>query len=185
MKIAWGITGAGHYLRESVQCIKKLVSHGHILDIFLSKAAKVVCEMYDLISLLKNIHLNNPKNLINIYYDSIQEPAFPICARFNLAFYDCLVLSPITSNSASKMNIGIADTLITNIFAQMIKGEGIIYAVPCDLIPGKVETETPNGKKICITIDNFNSQNAQNLKKFPKVKIYKTPSEILNVLEQG
>ena len=56
----------------------------------------------------------------------------------------------------------------------MIKGNGPIYVYPCDLIPGKILTEVPGGKRVEITIDNFNSQNARSLRKFPTVEIFES-----------
>ncbi|MHA2019218.1 MAG: flavoprotein, partial [Promethearchaeota archaeon] len=84
----------------------------------------------------------------------------------------------------AKMNVGIADTLITNIFSQMIKGSGKILLVPCDLVCGDIETEIPNGNKIIIRVDQFNCQNALNLRKFPNVSLFEHPKEILAKLKE-
>ena len=42
-RIAWGITGSGHYLKESMQIIDGLSD----IDIFLSKAGEEVLKWYD------------------------------------------------------------------------------------------------------------------------------------------
>ncbi len=168
MRVAWGITGAGHYLHQSLDVIEKVLNEIDQLDLFLSAASEVVLKMYNCMDRLEELHSQYAETFKNIYYDKDQSPGYPICARFNLHHYDLLVLSPLTANSVGKMNNGIADTLITNIFAQMIKGNGLIYAVPCDFIAGEIETETPEGKMTKIHIDKFNSHNAQNLTKFPR-----------------
>ena len=54
--------------------------------------------------------------------------------------------------------------------------------MPCDLIAGEIETEIPNGDKIKIHIDLFNSQNAKALKKFRNLHLFQTPDEILKKL---
>jgi len=178
MKIAWGMTGAGHMLRESVELLGKMVDEGHSIDIFLSDAAEQVLTMY---GLLKEIHRLKDEHggcIGHIYFDHEQRPGFPVCAKFNLGKYDCLVLSPLSANSVAKIAVGIADTLITNIFSQMIKGGGRIIAVPCDLHPGELRTEVPGGDLVTIHIDSKNSQRALSLTQYPNTVICENPSEI-------
>ncbi|MHA1519409.1 MAG: flavoprotein [Promethearchaeota archaeon] len=183
-KIAWGITGAGHLLRESVEQLVKLVKEGKRIDLFISNAGETVLKMYKLINTISDLHQTNKDQLKRLIFERDQIPGFPISAKFNLHSYDLLVLSPLSANSVAKMNVGIADNLMTNIFSQMIKGSGLIYIVPCDLIPGLIQTETPGGKSVEITIDNFNSQNARNLRKFPKVTLFENPSDLSKAINE-
>ena len=183
-KIAWGITGAGHLLRESVELIVKLVEEGKRIDIFISNAGETVLTMYKLKDSLSNLHQTHEKIQKRLIFEKDQIPGYPISAKFNLHSYDLLVLSPLSANSVAKMNVGIADTLMTNIFSQMVKGNGTIYIIPCDLIPGLIQTETPGGKLVEITIDNFNSQNARNLRKFPKVSLYENLSDLSQAINE-
>ncbi len=182
MKIAWGITGAGHKLKESLQVIKQLIDQGHKVDLFISQAAEIVGKMYSIFPILDETQQEYPLQMMKIYYGRTQRPGYPICARFNLGHYDKLIISPVTSNSVAKMIVGIADSLITNIFAQMIKGNGQIYLVPTDLIPGNIQTEIPEGRIITIRIDELSSKNAQTLTKFPNVQVFSDPKEILELL---
>ncbi len=182
MRIAWGITGAGHKLKESVQVIKQLIDQGHKVDLFISQAAEIVGNMYEIFPIFKKIQQEFPSQMKSIYYGRTQQPGYPICARFNLGHYDNLIVSPVTSNSVAKMIVGIADSLITNIFAQMIKGNGQIYLVPTDLIPGTIQTEIPEGRTITIRIDELSSKNAQALTKFPNVQVFSDPKDLLEVL---
>ncbi len=182
MKIAWGITGAGHQLKESAQTIKYLIEQGHQVDLFISQAGEVVGKMYGVLQQFKRIQDKYPSQMKNIYYGRVQHPGYPICAKFNLGHYDKLIISPVTSNSVAKMNCGIADTLITNIFAQMIKGAGQIYLVPTDLIPGKIQTVIPDGRTIEISIDELGSEKAKALTKFPNVQVFSDPNQILKLL---
>ena len=182
MRIAWGITGAGHYLRDSYEIIRQLVEKKYKIDVFFSEAGKTVAKMYGVLKKIQDLHENNKEYLTSIFYDSGQSPGYIVSARFNLNKYQALIISPVTSNSVAKMSIGIADTLITNIFSQMIKGSGKILLVPCDIVSGEIETEIPNGEKIMIHVDEFNCQNALNLKKFPNVSLFKHPKEIIQKL---
>ena len=184
MKIAWGITGAGHYLRESIDVMEQIMKAGHQVDIMISAAAEKVMEMYGVFNRVQKLNETYKKEGVHLYYEQNQAPAFPICARFNLHYYDLLILSPLTANSVAKINVGIADTLITNIFAQMLKGGGEVYVVPCDLVPGEIETEIPNGDTLKIHIDEFNAANARALHKFPRVTIFQRPTELLAAIER-
>ncbi|WP_371803513.1 flavoprotein [Candidatus Lokiarchaeum ossiferum] len=182
MKIAWGITGAGHQLKHNIEIIENLVQKGENIDLFISQAAEIVINMYSLKSRLDKIQKENPNQVKKIYYGRTQKPGFPICAKFNLGFYDFLVISPVTSNSVAKMRCGIADSLITNIFSQMIKGRGKILLVPTDIVQGKIQTEIPQGGTIEITIDEFNSKNANSLTKFPDTLVFSNPQEIMTYI---
>jgi len=184
MRIAWGITGAGHYLRDSYEVLKQLLEKKYKIDVFFSEAGKTVAKMYGVLKKIQDLHENNKEYLTSIFYDSGQSPGYIVSARFNLNKYQALIISPVTSNSVAKMSIGIADTLITNIFSQMIKGSGKILLVPCDIVCGEIETEIPNGEKIVINVDQFNCENALNLIKFPNVSLFEHPREIIqNLIE--
>jgi dihydromethanopterin reductase (acceptor) len=182
MKIAWGITGAGYLLSDCVEIIGNLAKQGNHVDIFISAAGEKVLQMYGLLETIHTIPEIASDHHNKIYYEKDQSPAFPICARFNLHYYDILVLAPLTANSVAKINVGIADTLITNIFAQMIKGSGNVLILPSDIIAGEIETDIPGNQKIKIHIDPFNAQNAQSLIKFPNTKVVKTIDELLTHL---
>ena len=183
MRIAWGITGAGHFLQESIDLLEKLIQNGHIIDLFLSGAGQTVIKMYGLLDKIEKLKAMYPEGIKHIYLEQDQAPGFPVCARFNLEHYQLLVIAPLTANSVGKMNAGIADSLITNIFSQMIKGGGKIFLMPCDLIPGEIETVAPGAKKVKIHIDQFNSDNAKALTKFPNVSLFETPVGILNAIK--
>ena len=184
MRLAWGITGAGHYLRDSYEVLRQLVEKKYKIDVFFSEAGKIVATMYGVLKKIQDLHEKNKEYLNSIFYDSVQSPGYIVSARFNLHKYKALIISPVTSNSVAKMNIGIADTLITNIFSQMIKGSGKILLVPCDIVGGDIETEIPNGEKIMIRVDQFNCQNALDLKKFPNVSLFEHPQELLQKLNE-
>ncbi len=173
MNIAWAMTGAGHYLKESVEAVKQIIEEGNEVTLFLSAAARVVLKSYNLLQDVIQLKVKK------IFDEENQKPAFHVSEYFNLHRYDLLIISPITSNSVGKMSHGIADTLVTNIFAQMIKGGGKIMCMPSDVVAGKIETIAPGGQKVKIHIDEFNSQNAKNLAKFPGVQVFETPAQIL------
>lgn len=130
LRIAWGITGAGHFLRESFAVMKELKKDGHSVTTFLSRAGEEVSGMYGVFDDLKEI--SDGSYLNEIFPDSAQGASFPKIGRFNLKRYDVFILSPATSNTVAKIVNGIADTLVTNCAAQAMKSDVLCYIVPVD-----------------------------------------------------
>ncbi len=142
MKIAWGITGAGHFLRESFDVLKDLKRQNNDLKVttFLSRAGEEVVRMYGFENELKTISCG--EYLEELFPESGQGASVPKAGRFLLHKYDCLIITPATSNSVAKIAHGIADTLITNTVAQAVKGSVPVYIVPVD-ISGTIESRMP------------------------------------------
>ncbi len=140
MKIAWGITGAGHLLQDSVETLEML-SMSHKITIFLSGAGEEVLKMYGLFERVRRVTGGYYQELIR---ESEQKSSYPIAGRFSLGKYDLLVVSPTTSNTIGKIVNGVADTLITNIVAQAGKGRVKTYIIPVDLESGDIETVLPS-----------------------------------------
>ena len=128
---AWAITGSGHYLKE---CLA-LAQQRPEVDLFLSKAAAEVLPMYD-------IDLPALRERFTCFRDT-SASASPV-GLFYQGRYNRLIIAPATSNTVAKMVWGIADTLVTNIYAQAGKCRipSIVFA--CDTEP-EMETEAPGG----------------------------------------
>lgn len=140
MRIAWGITGAGHLLQESVEVLVKL-SENHEVTVLLSGAGEEVLKMYGLFETVKELTGGKYRELVR---ENDQRESFPMTGRFSLGTYDMLLVSPATSNTIAKIVNGIADTLITNAVAQSGKGKVDTYIVPVDLESGDLETVLPS-----------------------------------------
>jgi dihydromethanopterin reductase (acceptor) len=151
MNLAWGITGAGHFLRESFEVFKELKEKNPELKVttFLSRAAEEVVRMYGLASELSNISPGG--YLEERFSESEQGASFPKTGRFLLKRYDALIVTPCTSNTTAKIVYGIADTLVTNAVAQAVKGGVPVFIVPVD-IAGKIESRMPYfiDREICM-----------------------------------
>ena len=130
-KIAWGVTGAGHLLKECVDLALSLEN----VDLFLSRAAEEVLRMYHLESLIQDSGARVHKD---IGYSS------PISGRFSKSHYKVLVVAPATSNSVTKFVLGISDSLITNVFAQAGKSLIPIIVLPTD-ISEDINSISPSG----------------------------------------
>lgn len=140
MKIAWGITGAGHLLQESVEMLEMLEKK-HEVSIYLSGAGEEVLKMYGLFNRIKKLTGGYYKELIR---EKDQKSSYPMTGRFSLGKYDLLVVSPTTSNTIGKIVNGIADTLITNAVAQAGKGRVKTCIIPVDIESGDLETILPS-----------------------------------------
>lgn len=140
MKIAWGITGAGHLLSDSVDVLEEL-SKDHEVTILLSGAGEEVLKMYGLFERVKNVSGGRYRELV---LENEQRSSFPMTGRFSLGKYDLLMVSPTTSNTIGKIVNGIADTLITNAVAQAGKGRVKTCIIPVDLESGDVNTVLPS-----------------------------------------
>lgn len=142
MKLAWGITGAGHFLRDSFDVFKELKEKNKELKVtsFISRAAEEVIKMYGLRNVLIDISSDN--YLEECFYEQEQGASFPKAGRLLLKKYDALVVTPATSNTIAKLAYGIADTLVTNAVAQAVKGNVPVYIVPVD-IEGHIESRMP------------------------------------------
>lgn len=142
MRIAWGITGAGHLLESSVNVLKYIKTEGHDLSIYLSGAGEEVLRMYGLFNRVKSLTGKGYYNELILEKD--QERSYPMTGRFSLGKYDLLVVSPTTSNTIGKIVNGIADTLVTNAVAQAGKGKVKTLIIPVDLEAGDLETVLPS-----------------------------------------
>ena len=137
--IAWGITGAGHFLFEVFSVMKKVKESFNVkITTFASKAGEEVLRIYGLLPEVRKI---SPGKYYEEFFSSNLNYSFPISGRLQLGKYQLLVIAPCSANTTAKIVYGIADTLITNIFAQAQKGNLPVYILPTDWLPG--ETELP------------------------------------------
>lgn len=141
-RIAWGITGAGHFLDRSYQVFKelKLKDRDISVNTYVSRAAEEVLRMYGLEQ--KLVKISGGDYLEEIFRESEQGSSSPKVGRFLLDRYDALFITPATSNTVSKIAYGIADSLVTNAVAQAVKGRVPVYVVPVD-IEGSIVSEMP------------------------------------------
>jgi dihydromethanopterin reductase (acceptor) len=148
MKIAWGITGAGHYLKESYEASKRIKEIDRDIKIttFISAAGEEVSKMYGIFDGIRKI---SPGGYMEeIFTEREQGKSFPKAGRLSLGKYDLAIISPTTSNTVAKIVCGISDSLITNVVSQAMKGDTLIYILPTD-----TTTKDPIVTKMPYTID--------------------------------
>ncbi len=130
-RVAWAITGSGHYLKECLD----LIEQRDDVDLFLSKAAHEVLSMYD-------VDVKALRERYTCFRDT-SASASPV-GLFYQGCYKHLIIAPATSNTIAKMVYGISDSLVTNVYAQAGKCRIPSTVFACDTEP-EMETEAPGG----------------------------------------
>lgn len=140
LPIAWGITGASHFLKETFKAMQKLTENNNKVTIttYLSSAGAQVVKICGLWSQLKQI--SNGRYLEEIFVETEEGAGSPHAGRLLRGVYKALIVSPATANTVAKVACGIADTLVTNAIAQAQKGRVPVYMVPTDQQEGFIET---------------------------------------------
>jgi dihydromethanopterin reductase (acceptor) len=137
--IAWGITGASHFLKETFETMHRLVKTKKVkVTTYLSSAGAQVVRICGLWNQLEKI--SNGNYLQEILTEPEEGAGSPRAGRLLRGIYKALVVSPASGNTVAKIAYGIADTLVTNAVAQAQKGEIPVYIVPTDQHPGFIET---------------------------------------------
>jgi dihydromethanopterin reductase (acceptor) len=161
-RLAWAITGSGHYLRESLAILATLEN----VDIFLSRAAAEIIKQYGFQSQLDAL---NHK----VYQDKTAS-SVPV-ELFYAGKYHTLVIAPATSNTIAKMAYGFSDSLVTNLYAQAGKTlvPSIVFA--CDALPEpnkkSIQSEAPRDNFVQVFPRQIDLDNVSKLSLFGGTKI--------------
>jgi archaeoflavoprotein AfpA len=171
VRMAWGITGAGDYLVESLEVMKRISSDFDVeVTVLVSKNAEMVIKWYrlwdDLTSSLEKVKVERGANVPFI--------AGPL----QIGYYGLFFISPATANTVAKIAYGMADTLITNCVAQAIKGGTPVYIYPVDQELGSRETQVPEGDVITIRTRRVDVENVERIRNMESITVLKHPFEI-------
>jgi len=139
VKLAWGITGAGHFLQESFELMKSIKKKLNAdMTVFVSRAGREVIRMYGLLDTL--LELADGSHFNESFFEEDQGASFPKAARLSIGEYDALIVSPTTTNTVAKIIQGIADTLVTVCVSHAMKGDIPVIIIPTDPYEGVIET---------------------------------------------
>lgn len=176
LRIAWGITGCGDYLKVSLDLMKELTKE-HNLDVkvYLSKAGEMVIKWY---KLFNDLTTGFPK----IYVE--KSPNIPFLAGdLQMGKFDFLLIMPSTSNTVVKIATGMSDTLLSNAAAQAMKGKVPVYIFPADQKKGDIITDLPGGKKLTLTIRDVDIETVDKLRKMQGITVLGHPDEIRDIIK--
>ena len=164
-RLAWAITGSGHYIEE---CLDFLLTLDDV-DLYLSQAGEEVLRMY-------GIKLDDIRKKMPVYRD--KAASAPPVGHFYKGYYHTFVMAPTTSNTVAKCVLGIADSLVTNLYSQAgeCKVPSIVY--PCDIAP-EMETTAPGGK-VMVYPRKIDLQGTAKLRTFEYTSVVESVDELVN-----
>jgi flavoprotein len=169
-RLAWAISGSGHYIEE---CVEFMLTLNNV-DLYLSQAGEEVLKMY-------GISLASLKDKMPVYRD--KAASAPPVGLFYKGYYHTLVMAPTTSNTIAKCSLGIADSLVTNLYAQAGKCrvESIVY--PCDTAP-EIETTAPGNKKFMVYPRPIELEATDKLRDFPFTHVVDDVEQLIDSVRQ-
>jgi archaeoflavoprotein AfpA len=177
LKVAWGITGSGDLMPETVAAMSALNETQDVeITAVLSKAAVKVLRWYKLTDRLESF----AKAVL------IEEDANTpfIVGKLQIGRFDCLVVAPATANSVAKIAHGIADTIITNAVAQTAKSDTPIYILPVDQRDGTTVTTRPGGERLELTIRAVDIANSRTLVEMEGIRVLTGPEAIADAMRE-
>jgi dihydromethanopterin reductase (acceptor) len=165
-RLAWALTGSGHYLKECIDIISRLED----VDLFLSKAAAEILQQY-----------GYQHNVGRVFQDKTAS-SVPV-ELFYHGVYHTVVIAPTSSNSVAKMVCGISDNLVTNIFAQAGKCHVPSIVFACDTEP-ELESEAPREHMVKVYPRRIDLENMQKLKTFEETTVVADMAELESAIQK-
>jgi archaeoflavoprotein AfpA len=178
-KIAWGITGSGDRIVETVDVMKKIQKeYEDVLDVrvFVSKAGEQVIKYYKLFNDLE-------KNFDKVWVEINANSPF-LAGQLQVKRYEFLLLAPTTSNTVAKISLGLADTLLSNAAIMAQKAFVPTYIMPCDYKPGIITTILPDGSEMKLRIRKEDAEHVERLRRMEDITVIETPQEIPAIFEK-
>ena len=150
MFLAWGITGAGHFLLETFTLMEEVARRGDVkVTTYLTRAGEEVVKIYGLWDRLREI--SDGGYYSEILREKEEGASSPSAGRLARGVYRALIVSPASANTVAKIRVGIADTLVTNAVAQALKSGTPVLILPTDQALEEFETTLPHrvDREVC------------------------------------
>jgi len=176
-QIAWGITGSGDKIRESVTLMKELAEKYNLeVHVYISREGEVVLKYYKLLKEVKG-HFSRV---------SVEKgPNAPfLTAKLQLGTYSLFLITPATANTVAKIAYGIADSLITNSVAQAMKVDVPVCIYPVDQKEGELLTKLPNGSDLKLRIREVDVENVERLREMEGITVLSRVEEIEDAIKE-
>jgi flavoprotein len=169
-RLAWALTGSGHYIEE---CLNFLLTLDEV-DLYLSQAAEEVIKMY-------GFTLDDIRKKMPVYRD--KAASSPPVGHFYKGYYHTFVMAPATSNTIAKCVLGISDSLVTNLYSQAGKCRVPSIVYPCDIAP-EMETTAPGGKKVMVYPRKIDLEGTEKITAFEYTSIVKSVDELIRSVQE-
>ncbi|MBS3955303.1 MAG: flavoprotein [Methylomicrobium sp.] len=167
-RLAWAVTGSGHYIEECLEFILTL----DCVDLYLSLAGEEVLKMY-------GIKLDAVREKMPVYRD--KTASSPPVGLFYKGYYHTFVMAPTTSNTVAKCVLGIADSLVTNLYSQAGKCRVPSIVYPCDIAP-EMETTAPGGK-VMVYPRPIDLEATDKIRTFPYTQVVESVDELIEAVQ--
>jgi archaeoflavoprotein AfpA len=178
-KVAWGITGSGDRLPETIGIMKEMKEgYQNEVDVrvYLSKAGEQVVKWYRLCDQLK-------QNFEKVQVELNSNSPF-LAGDLELGKFEFLLIAPATSNTVAKIAAGITDTLLCNSTIMALKALAPVYIMPSDYKEGTVVTRLPNGKDLKLRVRKEDAENTRKLSRMENVFVLEKPEDIREVFKK-
>ncbi|MEQ1635090.1 MAG: flavoprotein [Methylococcales bacterium] len=168
-RLAWAITGSGHYIEECLAFLMTL----DCVDVYISQAGEEVLKMY-------GIKLDDVRSKMPVYRD--KAASAPPVGLFYKNVYHTFVMAPTTSNTIAKCVLGIADTLVTNLYSQAGKCRIPSIVYPCDIAP-EMETTAPGGK-VMVYPRPIDLEGTAKIRTFEYTQVVESVEELISAVQK-
>jgi len=175
-KVAWGITGSGDKLRETIDVMKKIKAMFQdevVIQVYLSKAAERVVKQYRVADDLRT-------NFDKIWVEVDANTPF-LSGQLQMGRFKFLLIAPATSNTVAKIAAGIADSLLSNSAVMALKAFVPVYIMPSDYKEGIIVTKLPSGRDLKLRIRREDVNHVKKLAGMDRVSVLEKPDDIFQV----
>jgi archaeoflavoprotein AfpA len=178
-KVAWGISGSGDRLPETIRAMKDMADHHRDrirIQVYLSKAGLQVVQYY---------HMENElRDTFGKLHEEMNPNSPFLAGAIQLQKFDFLLIAPATANTVAKISLGIADTLLCNAAIMALKAFVPVYVMPSDYQEGIVITKLPNGRDLRLKIRKEDVAHVTRLSGMDGITVLKTPEAITNLFTE-
>ena len=178
-KVAWGITGSGDRLPETIAIMKEVKEEYEdraSVCVYLSKAGEQVVRWYKLYDQLK-------QDFGKVWVELNSNSPF-LAGDLELGKFEFLLIAPATSNTVAKIATGITDTLLCNSAIMALKAFVPVYVMPSDYKEGTVVTKLPDGKDLRLRVRREDAENTRKLSLMENVAVLEKPENINDVFNK-
>jgi archaeoflavoprotein AfpA len=178
-RVAWGITGSGDRLVETVEVmkeVKKRYQNEVDIIVYLSKAGDQVVKYYRLANDLR-------ENFERLWVEINPNSPF-LAGQLQTGKFELLLIAPATSNTVAKISMGIADSLLSNAAIMSLKAFVPVYIMPSDYEEGIIVTKLPNGRDLKLRIRKEDVAHVKKLAGMDDMFMLGNPEEIFQIFKK-
>lgn len=178
-KVAWGITGAGDRLAETIEVMEQVKEERKstvVVQVYLSRAGERVVRTYRFMERLEKVF---GRVVVEVDANSPFLAGWLETGRFEF-----LLVAPASSNTVAKVAVGISDSLLSNAVIMGLKGSIPVYVLPTDFREGVVVTKLPDGRDLSLVMRKEDVDNVRRLREMKGVFILEKPEEIRMVFDK-